>query len=460
MRRSRSTLTPFQRLARPHALMAAGEAVMAISLANSLFFSIRPGEARGKVLLFLALSMAPFAVIAPLIGPVIDRMAGGRRLVVQVAALGRCIVALLMMLYLDRLFLFPLAFAALVLSKTYAVSKSALVPTVVSSDTELVEANSKLGIISGVVGFIAAIPAALLQLVSPQATLFLDALIFLAALLTATGLPREIVAATRPGSREREELRSVAIVLAASAMGLMRASVGFLFFHLAFWLRDQTAGTVWFALGVAFAAIGTLIGNAIGPRLRRATREELMLMGALGFTAFAGLGAALAGGVLAAVLLMGAVNMSGAVGKLAFDSIVQRNAPDANQGRAFAQFETKFQLAWVMAGIVPVLLPIPGSVGFAIVGVLALFAVGTYLVSMRRIQLGRPLPTTLSSRAKQELRKRVEQRRESTPTVGTRRPRRQRPPSAPPPLDPLLSPPDPGTRREAPLPPGHRVDRR
>ena len=175
-RRSRSTLTPFQRLARPHALMVAGEAVMAISLANSLFFSIRPGEARGKVLLFLALSMAPFAVIAPLIGPAIDRMPGGRRLVVQIVALGRCLVALLMVLYLDSLLLFPLAFAALVLSKTYTVSKSALVPTVVSSETELVEANSKLGIISGVAGFVAAVPAALLQLISPKATLVLDAL--------------------------------------------------------------------------------------------------------------------------------------------------------------------------------------------------------------------------------------------------------------------------------------------
>ena len=192
---------------------------MAISLANSLFFSIRPGEARGKVLLFLALSMAPFAVIAPLIGPAIDRMPGGRRLVVQITALGRCLVALLMVLYLDSLLLFPLAFAALVLSKTYAVSKSALVPTVVSSETELVEANSKLGIIAGVAGFVAAVPAGMLQLISPKATLFLDALIFAAALLTATGLPREIVAATRQGYREREELRSTTIVLAASAMG-------------------------------------------------------------------------------------------------------------------------------------------------------------------------------------------------------------------------------------------------
>ena len=435
--------------------MAAGEAVMAISLANSLFFSIRPGEARGKVLLFLALSMAPFAVIAPLIGPAIDRMPGGRRLVVQITALGRCLVALLMVLYLDSLLLFPLAFAALVLSKTYAVSKSALVPTVVSSETELVEANSKLGIIAGVAGFVAAVPAGMLQLISPKATLFLDALIFAAALLTATGLPREIVAATRQGYREREELRSTTIVLAASAMGLMRASVGFLFFHLAFWLRDQAAGTAWFAIGVALAAIGTLIGNAIGPRLRRATREEVMLMGALGFTAFAGLSAALAGGVLAAVLLMGAVNMSGAIGKLAFDSIVQRNAPDANQGRAFAQFETKFQLAWVVAGIVPVLLPIPGSVGFAIVGFLALFAAVMYTVSMRRLQLGRPIPATLSSRARNELRKRVERRREGTPTVGTRRPRRRgiSSPPPPPPRDPMLGPPDSSTRHQVPHPP-------
>jgi hypothetical protein len=429
----RTPLTPFQRLARPHALMAAGEAVMAISLADSLFFSIRPGEARGKVLLFLALSMAPFAIVAPLVGPLIDRMAGGRRLIVQLAAIGRFAVALLMLVYLDSLLLFPLAFAALVLSKTYTVSKSALVPSVVSSEFELVEANSKLGIIAGVAGFAAAIPAAILQVINARATLFFDALIFLAAFLTARKLPREVVAAQRQGTKEKEELRSTAIFLAASAMGLMRASVGFLFFFLAFWLRDQAAGTAWFALGVAFAAIGTLIGNVIGPRLRKVTREEIMLVGALGFTGLAGLAAAITGGVMAAVLLMGAVNASAAVGKLAFDSIVQRNAPDANQGRAFAQFETKFQLAWVVAGIVPVLIPFPGSLGFAIVGILALFAMVTYVVSMRRMRLGRPIPTPLTVRARRELRRRVEQRREGTPTRGTSRPPGDPSRGAPPP---------------------------
>ena len=89
----------------------------------------------------------------------------------------------------------------------------------------------------------------------------------------------------------------------------------------------------------------------------------------------------------------------------------------------------------------------------AIVGGLALFAAVMYTVSMRRLQLGRPIPATLSSRARNELRKRVERRREGTPTVGTRRPKRGRTSSSPPPPDPMLGPPDAGTRHQVPHPP-------
>ncbi|MEZ5216143.1 MAG: hypothetical protein R2715_06005 [Ilumatobacteraceae bacterium] len=280
--------TRYQRLALTHALMAAGDAAMAVALANSLFLSISPDAARSRVLLFLGVSVAPFAIVAPLIGPAIDRMAGGRRLVVQSVALARIAIAVLMALTLDSLLLFPLAFAAMVLQKTYLVSKSALVPSVVSNDMELVEANSKLGIISGVVGFAAAVPAGLLQLVSGPLAMLFDALVFFAAYVAATQLPREVVARDAAGRAEQAELRSVAVVLAASAMGLLRASVGFLFFHLAFWLRNQEAGTVWFGAGVSFAALGTMIGNSIGPRLRRAVREEIMLIFALCFVAVSG----------------------------------------------------------------------------------------------------------------------------------------------------------------------------
>ena len=417
-------MTPYQRLARTHALMAAGDSVMAVALAGSLFFDISPDAARPKVLLFLAISVAPFAVVAPLIGPAIDRMAGGRRLVVQIVAAARFVIALLMMASLDSLLLFPLAFAALVLQKTYTVSKSALVPTVVHSDIELVEANSKLGIISGIVGLLASIPAGILHFIGAPLPLLLDAVFFLGALLAGTQLPREVVAANRAERSERQELRSTAIVLAASAMGLLRASVGFLFFHLAFWLRGQSAGTVWFAVAVGSAAIGTMIGNSIGPRVRRAVREELMLVIALAFCAVAGLGAALFASIAAAIVLMTAVNLGGAVGRLGFDAIVQRNAPDANQGRAFAQFETKFQLGWVSAGLIPVLIPIPGWLGFAIVGALAAFAVATYLVSMRRVRTGRPIPEPIGNRVVRTVRsaavRRPDGRGDAAPSAGIR----------------------------------------
>ena len=81
----------------------------------------------------------------------------------------RALVYLLMIFHVDDLLLYPLVFVALVMQKTYAVSKCALVPLVVRSDEELVEANSKLGLISGVVGALAIGPLALLGKASTHA---------------------------------------------------------------------------------------------------------------------------------------------------------------------------------------------------------------------------------------------------------------------------------------------------
>ena len=62
-------LSPFARLARTHVLVAAGDALVTIALANSLFFDLDPNDARWKVFLYLALTMAPLALVAPFIGP-------------------------------------------------------------------------------------------------------------------------------------------------------------------------------------------------------------------------------------------------------------------------------------------------------------------------------------------------------------------------------------------------------
>src|SRR5258705_8649930 len=80
-------VTPFARLARAHAAMAGGDAAVAIALAGSLFFDVDPSAARWKVALYLLLTVTPFALVAPLVGPVLDRTLGARRLVVIVNAM-------------------------------------------------------------------------------------------------------------------------------------------------------------------------------------------------------------------------------------------------------------------------------------------------------------------------------------------------------------------------------------
>ena len=133
--------TAFGRLALVQVAMLAGDTLVTISLAGSLFFSISPKAAEGKVLLYLLLTVAPFAVVSPLLGPAIDRSRGARRAVVFAAAAGRIVLCLLMATNLNTLWLFPEAFCVLVLSKLYLVTLGALVPEMARTD-ELREHSS------------------------------------------------------------------------------------------------------------------------------------------------------------------------------------------------------------------------------------------------------------------------------------------------------------------------------
>ncbi|HAP76791.1 MAG TPA: hypothetical protein DCR14_11985, partial [Acidimicrobiaceae bacterium] len=142
--RSVSTQTPFRRLARTHALMTVGDVAMFASLAGSVL-GLDPAGQRDAVLKYLVVSFAPFVVLAPLIGPTIDRIPGGRRVVIQGTAVVRAALYVLMAFHTKDVLLYPLLLIALVMQKTYAVSKTAVVPLVVRNEEELVEANSKLG---------------------------------------------------------------------------------------------------------------------------------------------------------------------------------------------------------------------------------------------------------------------------------------------------------------------------
>lgn len=363
------------------------DATLAGTLAGSIFFSLSPDAARPRVLLYLLITVAPMAVLAPLIGPTLDRMRGGRRMVLQLTAGARAVLFLIIAFYVDSLLLFPLVFLVMVLQKTTAVSRSALVPLVVNNDRELVEANSKLGTIGAISAGLVIGPAGLLASVQPLLALVPGSALAVAAMLSARSLPAEAVAVRQPRGAVVNQLRDPSLVLAGGAMALIRASVGFLLFHLFFWLRESYG---LFALAVVLggASLGALSGNVIAPWWRHRAREEVMLVASLVAIAGAGILAAVFGGIGAAFALALVSNHCSAVGRLAFDSIVQRTVPTAAQGSAFARYEARFQLAWVLAGVPPVLFTMPGELGFLVVGLMAAFGAATYFAGTRAVAGG------------------------------------------------------------------------
>lgn len=377
--------SPFSRLVVAHALAVAGDALVTTALAGSLFFDISPTAARGRVALSLVLTIAPFALVAPFLGPAIDRVRGGRRLMVFLAAAGRAVAAWLMAGVLDGLLLFPVTFALLVLSKTHSVAKSSLVPTVVRSDEELVQANSKLALMSAVVGLVAAGPAvAVLELAGAEWVVRLAALVFVAAALASLRIKQ--VRLDDPAARPlaRQELQDAGIRLAATAMGVLRGSVGFLTFLIAFTLRRDGAPAWKFGAALAASMGATVLGAALAPRLRRRVAEEHLLAGSMALVVVSGAGAWQLGGFVGDLLLAAAIGGAASAGKLAFDSLVQRDAPDATQGRSFARYEALFQLAWVVGALLPVVTAVPRRLGYALLIAAAAGSLVIYLLGLRR----------------------------------------------------------------------------
>jgi len=360
---------------------------MVVALADSFFFDVDPSGARSRVLGFLLISFAPFLLIAPAIGPAIDRVRGGRRLIVQGVAASRIVLQFLMVQFADDIVLFPLVFVSLVLQKTYTVSKSALVPAVVRSETELVEANSKLGVIAGIAGVFAVVPAGVLQVsVGTRATLLYSAALFAVALAMSLALPRELPVDVDTPSAATDDEQSVGLELGWVAMLVLRAGAGFMLFHLAFWFRGQDDEKVLMAAAVGLSSLGIMVGNSVAPRLRRSLHEERMLVVALAIPAVVGTVGVLVGGPVFGIAVAIGVNFAAAVGRLSFESIVQRDGPATNRGQAFAQFETRFQLAWVVAAVLPVVLDTPSRAGLGLVAAVFGVALLNYLLGIRGTQ--------------------------------------------------------------------------
>jgi predicted MFS family arabinose efflux permease len=293
--------------------------------------------------------------------------------------------------------LFPLAFGLLVLSRVYGVSRSAIVPNAIGDEKPLIWANAWLAVISvagAAVG--AGVGAGLQSLVSTKASLWLATAVFLVLIAPSFALPRpegETKHKHSPG--DYRALLTSRLIGGGVAIGASRASVGFLTFLLAFLLRASGDGTKGFATAVAAAGIGGFVGSAVAPALRKVLRESLLMFVSLAVMGCAALLASNDFSLRWAAFAAAIVGFGSTAGRLAFDSLVQRDAPEEIRGRTFARYETIFQLCWVAGAGLATLIPFHSRGGLRVLAAICFGGVALSLYGL--IVRGRLVDPALAS---------------------------------------------------------------
>lgn len=377
------------RLAVAQVLSGAADALVAVSLAGSLFFSLSPEASQQQVLIYLLINMAPYVVLAPLIGPAIDRLQRGPGTIATALFAVRAICAIGLAVSLLELGLYFFALALLIAAKAYGVVRQALVPGLVRDPGRLVSANSRLARLSVIAGAVGGLlGAGLLAISSPEVSAGVAGALFLGAAAVATRLPAiEPVVDEVAESVSYEELHRPTVVATSWAFTVMRAAVGFFVFGLAFALRRESEPAWMYGVTIGLYGAGAFAGNVAAPLLRRRYGEDLLTAGSLAVLGVVAAFAAL--GQSRPLILVVAASLGGAasVARQGFDALVQTRAPTATHGRTFARFETRFQVAWVAGAIAATAIGIPIRISVAIVAAGLVPAAVLYLRAVREARL-------------------------------------------------------------------------
>jgi len=172
----------------------AADAFVAVSLAGTIFFSTSVDQARGRVVLFLLVTMAPFAVLAPFIGPALDRMQQGRKFLLAGTLLARGLLCWGMSAAINSpVTLLPAAFGILVLQKSYGVIRASVTPRLLPAEITLVTANARSQLITLTASMLGgAVAAGILATAGSAWVLRAGTLIYLAAMVLALRLPDQV----------------------------------------------------------------------------------------------------------------------------------------------------------------------------------------------------------------------------------------------------------------------------
>ncbi|WP_372943133.1 MFS transporter [Mycolicibacterium sp.] len=383
------------------------DAAMAVALANTLFFAAATAESKSRVALYLLITIAPFAVIAPLIGPALDRLQHGRRVALAGSFALRTVLAFVLIANYDGAtgsfpswVLYPCALGMMVLSKSFTVLRSAVTPRVMPPSIDLVRVNSRLtmfGLLGGTIvggGIAAGVEYGLTSLFALPGALWVLVAVSLAGIWLSMQIPRWVevtagevpatlsyhdsdrygealrrrpdAAAQTPARAPRQPLgRNVITALWGNCT--VKVMVGFLFLYPAFVAKSHEASG-WEQLAIlgligAAAGVGNFAGNFTAARLKLGRPAVLVVRCAIAVTA-AALAAAVTGNLLVVAVATLVTSGASAIAKASLDASLQQDLPEESRASAFGRSESVLQLAWVLGGAIGVLVYTDLWVGF------------------------------------------------------------------------------------------------
>jgi len=399
------------------------DSAMTVALANTLFFAAAAGESKSKVALYLLITIAPFAVIAPLIGPALDRVQHGRRAALATSFALRTALALVLIINYDgatgsypSMVLYPCALAMMVLSKSFSVLRSAVTPRVMPPTIDLVRVNSRLtvfGLLGGTIagGAIAAgVEFVCTHLFKLPGALFVVVAVTIVGAVLSMRIPRwvEVTAGEVPATLSyrrdsgplprnwSEEVKKVGgtlrqplgrnIITSLWGNCTIKVMVGFLFLYPAFVAKAHKANG-WVQLGMlgmigAAAAIGNFAGNFTSARLKLGRPAVLVVRCTVAVCAVA-VAAAVAGNLMVAVIATLITAGSSAIAKASLDASLQNDLPEESRASGFGRSESILQLAWVLGGALGVLVYTELWIGFTAVSALLILGLAQTLLSYR-----------------------------------------------------------------------------
>jgi MFS family permease len=436
------------RMTELHASHTAGDTVMMLALAGILYLNPQTAQARSEVAAYLLLTMVPFVLLAPFIGPLHDRFSHGRRWAIGTTTAVRAFLCWVLAEAIggNSGWLFPAALACLVASKAYNVTRAAAVPRLLPPGTTLVAANSRVSM-AGVVGaVIGAAIGGLALLAGPAWALRAAFVIFVFGTVQAIRLPAQVDSAegelnpedtvpirTRPegagtvgagtvgrepatrhtpaveraddealtvdslGPIGRFRRRKAAIpwpvMHSMWSTGGTRVLTGFFVLYLAFLTKeapiDGLSGPLVIGLVAVAIGIGNALGSVLGGVVRATHPERTAMLSVLGATVVC-IATGIWYGIWTLVLLGFAQGLSAQLAKLCFDALVQRDVPERVRTSVFGWSETMLQMLWVVGGALGIVLPLEPHIGFSVCALALVCTIDLAARQRRRAELDPP----------------------------------------------------------------------